>query len=158
MAADTFGLKATIRGDAETIEFLRGLGYAIIRGPGGGPVGSALRTASEPVTAAIEQNAPVDTGILKRSLRLSRQKGRTRTSINYGIVVRAVATAAAKKRSGARSMIPFYWYFLEFGWTAKNGRKYQKPFIRPVVFAQQDQFASDFSEALLDSLRPMGFK
>lgn len=158
MADNPFQVRAVIRGDRETIDFLLDLGSAIIRGPGGGPVGKSLKEAGEPLARAVEESAPVDTGVLKRSIKLSRQKGRTRTSINYGLVMRAVRTAAARKRSGGKSMVPFYWYFLEYGWVSANGTRHQHPFIRPTVYREFDPTVDRFGERLAENLKPLGFK
>lgn len=156
--ASSFSFKATIRGDRETIDFLNSLGYAIIRGAGGGPVGKSLKEAGEPLADKLAQVAPVDSGVLRRSIKISRMKGRTRFSINYGVVMRSVRTAAARKRSGSKSMVPFYWYFLEYGWVARNGKRYQYPFIRPLVFAQYEVVANEFTDRLRVNLIPMGFR
>lgn len=152
------GLRLIIRGERETIDFLRGLGDAIIRGPGGGPVGKSLREAGEPLARQIEAAAPVESGVLRRSIKLSRMKGRNRYTINYGLVMRAVRTAAARKRSKSKSMVPFYWYFLEYGWVSKSGRRHQKPFIRPVVYSQFDATIDRFAGRLAENLKPLGFR
>lgn len=55
-------------------------------------------------------------------------------------------------------MVPFYWYFLEYGWVAANGKRYQHPFIRPVVYAEFDRVVDTFGERLSVNLKPLGFK
>jgi hypothetical protein len=158
VASDNLQFKAVFKGDKETIDFLQNLGYAIIRGPGGGPVGISLKEAGEPLAEKVRDNAPVDQGVLRKSIKLSRMKGRTRTSINFGLVMRSVRTAAARKRSGSKSLVPFYWYFLEYGWVAANGQRYQYPFIRPVVYSQFDATVDRFSDRLYVNLKTVGLK
>lgn len=53
-------------------------------------------------------------------------------------------------------MVPFYWYFLEYGWVAKNGKKYQYPFIRPVMYANQHEVVNAFGENLSREFLQMG--
>lgn len=102
------------------------------------------KAAMRPVAARVRSAAPVDTGLLRKSVRVASAKPKK------GSVVAAagITIVARKNKRGEKQPNPFYWRFLEKG-TSKMSAQ---PFIRPAFDASTQQVLSDLSQALRKEL------
>lgn len=87
----------------------------------------ALQSAASIVRREIIQNAPVDTGVLKRSIR---QKFKRATRFEEAVMVGVSQRA-------------YYWKFLEFG----TDRMAARPFIRPAFDRTSKETLTEFIRA-----------
>jgi len=86
----------------------------------------AVRAGAVVFRDAVRANAPVDSGVLKRSISVDTVKGSPTAGVKFKKVL-----VKKKGKKGKHRSAPFYWYFLEKG-TAKMPAK---PFIRPAFDA-----------------------
>lgn len=86
----------------------------------------AVRAGAIVFRDAVRANAPVRSGVLKRSISVDTVKGSPTAGVKFKKVL-----VKKKGKKGKHRSTPFYWYFLEKG-TAKMPAK---PFIRPAFDA-----------------------
>lgn len=91
-------------------------------------VTKAARKGGNLVLKAVKQKAPVDTGDLKRGLRLKAEKTRTKGKKVYDIVFDAGMNDVFQKpvknpgEAGGKSRTAYYPASMEYGYFARNGR------------------------------------
>ena len=91
-------------------------------------VTKAARKGGNLVLRAVRQKAPVDTGDLKRGLRLKAEKTRTKGKKVYDIVFDAGMNDVFQKpvknpgEAGGKSRTAYYPASMEYGYFARNGR------------------------------------
>lgn len=163
-------LDIEVRGLSELVTRMRGLAPKIANRA----VTQALRQAGRPMLQAARAAAPVAAfsttarraGTVKRNIRLRTLRarpGRLDPGVSIGVRAtrnRSVARAQALTRLVARRRLgvrlgkyyddPFYWYFLEHGWTSRRGNRLRREFLRPAF----GQHAQRFLSAFRDALRP----
>lgn len=84
-----------------------------------------LKEGGRIIRDAARRKVPVDTGLLRRSLKMVTL--RQRKGYPVAILVGYTASAATKlleegKKTGKK---PFYWIFQHFGWTDREGKRHQ---------------------------------
>lgn len=141
----------------------------------------ALREAAYPMLLEARRRAPVlavparqrRAGTLKRNVRMARYRLRGQ-GLSQGVTIgvrklsaKNIARIRAKQgTAGARANDPFYWYFLERGWTPAGRRDQSKqrrewraqekkargeikrPFLAPAFAAKHAQFLATFKGRL----------
>lgn len=105
----------------------------------------AVRAGAVVFRDAVRANAPVRSGLLKRSISVDTVRGLAIAGVKFKKVL-----IKKKGKKGKHKSTPFYWYFLEHG-TSKMSAQ---PFVRPafdsnVKNAEEaafNQFLKDFTE------------
>ena len=90
----------------------------------------AVRAGAVVFRDAVRANAPVRSGVLKRSISVDTVRG----SVTAGVKFKKVL-AKKKGKKGRHKSTPYYWYFLEHG-TSKMSAQ---PFVRPAFDANVKQ-------------------
>lgn len=90
----------------------------------------AVRAGAVVFRDAVRANAPVRSGVLKRSISVDTVRG----SVTAGVKFKKVLVKK-KGKKGKHKSVPFYWYFLEHG-TSKMSAQ---PFVRPAFDANVKQ-------------------
>ena len=104
----------------------------------------AVSAAAAVVRDQARQNAPVDTGEMKRDIMTKRERTQNNLSARYSVFVR---TGKKSRMAGAKRNVErdsFYWRFVEFG-TSKMAAQ---PFMRPAWQQQQGAAAALIVETL----------
>lgn len=147
--------EVVVTGLAETIKALRALPTAI-SGKSGGPLRKALYQAAKVIRAEAIQLAPDDTGLLKKSIAMFRDRAPQNIGANehYTIGVRKLRRKYAdtqrnrgKGRVGKSYTLAgaaYYARFLEFG-TSKMAAH---PFFRPAFEAKKVEAVRAFETSL----------
>lgn len=86
----------------------------------------AVRAGAVVFRDAVRANAPVRSGVLKRSISVDTVKGSPTAGVKFKKVI-----VKKKGKKGKHKSTPFYWYFLENG-TSKMSAQ---PFVRPAFDA-----------------------
>lgn len=143
--------RSTIEGIDEIQNFLKRLGVDAIK-----VAEEAMRLeAREVVEAAkrnLEANGSVDTGDLKKSLRVAKQRSRKR-----GVVTISAIAGSKKNRNKSKKIQktdPFYATYVEFG--TKNAKA--KPFMRPAFDEVSAGIASRAQEQLNNAVESLAKK
>jgi len=114
----------------------------------------SVMEGSKVIQKAVQQLVPVDSGLLKDSIRVARRrKNVPKEMIQYVVFVRGTQSSSGRRntmktqrgskkgpnmnRTATQVNLPYYWYFLEFG-TSKMSKR---PFMVPA-------FASSAQDAL----------
>ena len=100
---------------------------------------SAVRASTKPVIKAAKARVPVETGLLKRTIRYSRAKTK-RGMVKY--IVGPI------KRKGGRD--PFYWVWVEYGSKLTMGP--QRPFLRSAFDAKVDETIGAMRHAMFKEI------
>lgn len=161
-------LEIEVRGLRELTARMRGLAPKIANRA----VTQALRQAGRPMLQAVRAAAPVAAfsttarraGTVKRNIRLRilrPRPGRLDPGVSIGVRAtrsrtksraQALTRLVARRRLGVRLGKyyddPFYWYFLEHGWTSRRGNKFKREFLRPAFGQHAARFLSAFRDAL----------
>ena len=90
----------------------------------------AVRAGAIVFRDAVRANAPVDSGVLKRSISVDTVRGSATAGVKFKKVL-----VKKKGKKGKHKSTPYYWYFLEHG-TAKMPAQ---PFVRPAFDASVKQ-------------------
>ena len=90
----------------------------------------AVRAGAVVFRDAVRANAPVRSGLLKRSISVDTVRGSATAGVKFKKV-----SAKKKGKKGKHKSVPFYWYFLEHG-TSKMSAQ---PFVRPAFDANIKQ-------------------
>ena len=90
----------------------------------------AVRAGAVVFRDAVRANAPVHSGLLKRSVSVDTVRG----SLTAGVKFKKVP-AKKKGKKGKHKTMPFYWYFLEHGTSEMSAQ----PFVRPAFDASVKQ-------------------
>lgn len=90
----------------------------------------AVRAGAVVFRDAVRANAPVRSGVLKRSISVDTVRGSPTAGVKFKKVL-----AKKKGKKGRHKSVPFYWYFLERG-TSKIPAQ---PFVRPAFDASVKQ-------------------
>ena len=90
----------------------------------------AVRAGAVVFRDAVRANAPVHSGLLKRSVSVDTVRG----SLTAGVKFKKVP-AKKKGKKGKHKSTPYYWYFLEHG----TSNMPAKPFVRPAFDASVKQ-------------------
>lgn len=86
----------------------------------------AVRAGAVVFRDAVRANAPVDSGVLKRSISVDTVRGSAIAGVKFKKVL-----VKKKGKKGKHKSTPYYWYFLENG-TSKMSAQ---PFVRPAFDA-----------------------
>lgn len=90
----------------------------------------AVRAGAVVFRDAVRANAPVHSGLLKRSVSVDTVRG----SLTAGVKFKKVS-AKKKSKKGKHKSTPYYWYFLEHG----TSNMPAQPFVRPAFDASVKQ-------------------
>lgn len=90
----------------------------------------AVRAGAVVFRDAVRANAPVRSGLLKRSISVDTVRGSATAGVKFKKVL-----VKKKGKKGKHKSVPFYWYFLEHG-TSKMSAQ---PFVRPAFDANVKQ-------------------
>lgn len=90
----------------------------------------AVRAGAVVFRDAVRANAPVRSGLLKRSVSVDTVRG----SLTAGVKFKKVP-AKKKGKKGKHKTMPYYWYFLEHGTSEMSAQ----PFVRPAFDANIKQ-------------------
>lgn len=90
----------------------------------------AVRAGAVVFRDAVRANAPVRSGVLKRSISVDTVRG----SLTAGVKFKKVP-AKKKGKKGKHKTMPYYWYFLEHG----TSNMPAQPFVRPAFDASVKQ-------------------
>lgn len=90
----------------------------------------AVRAGAVVFRDAVRANAPVRSGLLKRSISVDTVRGSATAGVKFKKVL-----AKKKGKKGRHKSVPFYWYFLEHG----TSNMPAKPFVRPAFDASIKQ-------------------
>lgn len=90
----------------------------------------AVRAGAVVFRDAVRANAPVRSGLLKRSISVDTVRG----SVTAGVKFKKVLVKK-KGKKGKHKSVPFYWYFLEHG----TSNMPAQPFVRPAFDANIKQ-------------------
>lgn len=90
----------------------------------------AVRAGAVVFRDAVRANAPVRSGVLKRSISVDTVRGSATAGVKFKKVL-----AKKKGKKGRHKSVPFYWYFLEHG----TSNMPAKPFVRPAFDASIKQ-------------------
>lgn len=80
--------------------------------------------------AAVQDETPVRTGNLLHHIRVARRhRGVPDTQIQHVVFVKQDGGKRAKEKNFGEDL-PYYWYFIEFGWVDRGGNHHQaNPFM-----------------------------
>lgn len=90
----------------------------------------AVRAGAVVFRDAVRANAPVRSGLLKRSVSVDTVRGSATAGVKFKKVL-----AKKKGKKGRHKSMPFYWYFLEHG----TSNMPAQPFVRPAFDASVKQ-------------------
>ena len=90
----------------------------------------AVRAGAVVFRDAVRANAPVHSGVLKRSISVDTVRGSTTAGVKFKKVL-----VKKKGKKGKHKSMPFYWYFLERG----TSKMPAQPFVRPAFDASVKQ-------------------
>lgn len=90
----------------------------------------AVRAGAVVFRDAVRANAPVRSGLLKRSISVDTVRGSATAGVKFKKVL-----AKKKGKKGRHKSMPYYWYFLEHG----TSNMPAKPFVRPAFDASVKQ-------------------
>ena len=90
----------------------------------------AVRAGAVVFRDAVRANAPVRSGVLKRSISVDTVRGSTTAGVKFKKVL-----VKKKGKKGKHKSVPFYWYFLEHG----TSNMPAQPFVRPAFDANIKQ-------------------
>lgn len=90
----------------------------------------AVRAGAVVFRDAVRANAPVRSGLLKRSISVDTVRGSATAGVKFKKV-----PAKKKGKKGKHKSTPYYWYFLEHG----TSKMPAKPFVRPAFDASVKQ-------------------
>lgn len=90
----------------------------------------AVRAGAVVFRDAVRANAPVHSGLLKRSVSVDTVRG----SLTAGVKFKKVP-AKKKGKKGKHKTMPYYWYFVEHGTSEMSAQ----PFVRPAFDANIKQ-------------------
>ena len=90
----------------------------------------AVRAGAVVFRDAVRANAPVRSGLLKRSISVDTVRGSATAGVKFKKVL-----VKKKGKKGKHKSMPFYWYFLEHG----TSNMPAKPFVRPAFDASVKQ-------------------
>lgn len=82
----------------------------------------AVRAGAVVFRDAVRANAPVRSGVLKRSISVDTVRGSATAGVKFKKVL-----VKKKGKKGKHKSVPFYWYFLEHG----TSKMPAQPFARP---------------------------
>ena len=82
----------------------------------------AVRAGAVVFRDAVRANAPVRSGVLKRSISVDTVRGSATAGVKFKKV-----PAKKKGKKGKHKTMPYYWYFLEHG----TSKMPAQPFVRP---------------------------
>lgn len=90
----------------------------------------AVRAGAVVFRDAVRANAPVRSGVLKRSISVDTVRGSATAGVKFKKVL-----VKKKGKKGKHKSMPFYWYFLEHGTSNMSAQ----PFVRPAFDASVKQ-------------------
>lgn len=90
----------------------------------------AVRAGAVVFRDAVRANAPVRSGLLKRSISVDTVRGSATAGVKFKKVL-----AKKKGKKGRHKTVPFYWYFIEHG----TSKMPAQPFVRPAFDANIKQ-------------------
>ena len=90
----------------------------------------AVRAGAVVFRDAVRANAPVSSGLLKRSVSVDTVRGSATAGVKFKKVL-----AKKKGKKGKHKSTPYYWYFLEHG----TSKMPAQPFVRPAFDASVKQ-------------------
>ena len=90
----------------------------------------AVRAGAVVFRDAVRANAPVRSGVLKRSISVDTVRGSATAGVKFKKVL-----VKKKGKKGKHKSVPFYWYFLEHG----TSNMPAQPFVRPAFDASVKQ-------------------
>lgn len=90
----------------------------------------AVRAGAIVFRDAVRANAPVRSGVLKRSISVDTVRGSATAGVKFKKVL-----VKKKGKKGKHKSMPFYWYFLEHGTSNMSAQ----PFVRPAFDANIKQ-------------------
>ena len=90
----------------------------------------AVRAGAVVFRDAVRANAPVRSGVLKRSISVDTVRGSATAGVKFKKVL-----VKKKGKKGKHKSVPFYWYFLEHG----TSNMPAQPFVRPAFDANVKQ-------------------
>lgn len=90
----------------------------------------AVRAGAVVFRDAVRANAPVRSGLLKRSISVDTVRGSATAGVKFKKVL-----VKKKGKKGKHKSVPFYWYFLEHG----TSNMPAQPFVRPAFDANIKQ-------------------
>lgn len=140
----------SIRGLEQLRAALRGLPASVQKRT----LAGAVREAGKVVLKKARELVPVDTGLLKRMLRVTRGKVRDSSAVAYVTVRRLTLKKIREykkltgKSSSANRNDPYYWQVLEFGKLPRT----KHPFIKPAFDAEKENAAKRLKDALRDGV------
>ncbi len=93
---------------------------------------SAVNAGATKIRKQAQQNAPMDSGLLKKNIyqrQIREASGPERQTFAVG-----VRSGRARNKDGSKKELPYYWRFMEFG----TSKLPAAPFLRPAFDAQKD--------------------
>ena len=90
----------------------------------------AVRAGAVVFRDAVRANAPVRSGVLKRSISVDTVRGSATAGVKFKKVL-----VKKKGKKGKHKTMPYYWYFLEHG----TSKMPAQPFVRPAFDASVKQ-------------------
>lgn len=103
---------------------------------------SAVNAGASVIKKQVRQNAPTDTGLLKKNVyqkQIREASGQYQQTFAVG-----VRQGKARNKDGTKKELPYYWRFMEFGTSKMPAR----PFIRPAFESKKE----DAVKAIADKL------
>lgn len=113
----------------------------------GKALAQAARKAFAPVLAAAQARAPVDTGLLRDSIKIAVQRPKNGDTVV--VVGLKVAAAKGALKLGRKTLSPHWrWHFVELG----TRNMAAKPFLRPALDSQAQAVVSSLTTELRASI------
>lgn len=117
-------------------ELTKDLKRRVIRG--------ALLAAAKPIVQAARANAPVKTGLVRKSIGAFTSKIKNGRNGEYGVYIKPRAGRVARKTKN-KALDPFYYRFQEVGFRAVGGRRVTGGSRRKKLFS----FSPEYREKIL---------
>lgn len=117
-------------------ELTKDLRRRVIRG--------ALLAAAKPIVQAAKANAPVKTGLVRRSIGAFTSKIKNGRNGEYGVYIKPRAGRVARKTKN-KALDPFYYRFQEVGFRAVGGRRVTGGLRRKALLS----YSPEYREKLL---------
>lgn len=142
--------KTEVIGIDEVIELLKDVEKVSIRS-----VTKAAKVGAKIARDDARANAPVDTGQLKRGIKMKLERKRTQGKRVYSIGFYGKSGKGEEfvkySKSGKRS---FYPVSQEYGWVDKNGKRHEgKKFLRNAIDKNREQINRVVLQTLADELK-----
>lgn len=108
-----------------------------------GPLRSAVSAAAKVVQQKAAENAPVDTGTLKKAIYRTRSK-----EGSSAVQETAIVGVRYGRKYQRRGIDGFYWRFLEFGTSKLRARPFVRPAFESTITQQIEAMRKRLSDAI----------